>query len=427
MKKLNVLTLAVAAAALTGCTLSRGSANPTFNQTGVVTKEEQKANVRKVYKDSVDNVEDLETLDDDGSDTDVTDDTPTEDTSTEETPTEETDGEDTEDAEEDESIETKIDSYHVDYTYDYALKATYAGYPIFDESEKETYSLTYVKTEEDFFLDLEVSHSYKLNSRYSGAQSVHAIFQDNTLFLESSVTYGEETYSSKEAYDIRRHHIYGEFGDFFRYTYLDLLFVDGSKQDSYTALDALLDAEGVEITDATENTVTISFLYEELAATIVFNTELETIVSATFDSSAYLQNLLNKITVRPNGHGPKEEPIEGEETTEETTEEESLFKVEEAKQIMTVNFSYNDQVANKLTEEEIAEYHTHEHGKYDHYNDHSYYGDDDHGKHNHDSEGWGHSPEESDNNDYDWNWGEKDDYDDDSWWDDDNVPSQENA
>ncbi len=427
MKKLNVLTLAVAAAALTGCTLSRGSANPTFNQTGVVTKEQQKANVRKVYRDSVDNVEDLETLDDDGSDENITEDTPTEGTPSEGTPTEGTEGEETEeDEEEDEAIETKIGSYHVDYTYDYALKATYAGYPIFDESEKETYSLTYVKTEEDFFLDLEVSHSYKLNSRYSGAQSVHAIFQDNTLFLESSISYGEETYTSKEAYDIRRHHIYGEFGDFFRYTYLDLLFVDGSKQDSYTALDALLEAEGVEITDATENTVTISFLYEELAATIVFNTELQTVVSATFDSSAYLQNLLNKITVRPHGHGPKEEPVEGE-TSEETTEEENLFKVEEAKQIMTVNFSYNDQVADKLTEEEIAEYHTHEHGKYDHYNDHSYYGDDDGGKHNHDSEGWGHSPEDSDNEDYDWNWGENDDYDDDSWWDDDDFLGEEIA
>lgn len=450
MKKANILTLIAAAATLTGCTINNATPNKEFTETGVVTKEDQKQNVRKIYKKSVDNVEDLETIDSDDTDETTTDETPVED----ETPTEEDtpveddtkeESDDTTDTDEDEDdsedIKSQVSSYHVDYTYEYALKATYAGFPLFDEGEKETYSLTYVKENEDIFLDLTMSHSYKLNSNYSGEESVHAIFQDNTLYLESSVSYGEEVYTTKEAYAIRRHHVYGEFGDFFRYTYLDLLFADNSKENSYSALDALLEAEGVEITDATDNTVSIKFSYDELDATIVFNTELQSVVSATFDSSAYLNNLLNKIVVRDNhddhhGHEGKDFPEEDKdetsettevtdessETTEETTEvvEENPFKVEEAKQVMTVNFSYNDQVANKLSEEEIAEYHVHQHGHYDHYNDHSYYGEEK-GNHKHDSEGWDHSFDENEYDNHGWDFDDSDDYDSDSWWDDDNV------
>ena len=68
------------------------------------------------------------------------------------------------------------------------------------------------------------------------------------------------------------------------------------------------------------------------------------------------------------------------------------LQIDEAILKVTANYSYNDQVANRLTDEEIETYAKH-HGynDYGHKNDHSYYGDEKRNG-NHDHDDWGDYP-----------------------------------
>lgn len=382
MKKLNALTLGAAILALTGCTVGSNQTNNLFDETGVVTKETSKANVRKLYREGVETTEDLETIE-------------------EETPTV--------DETETEEEKKEINSYHVDYSYEYATKASIANRVIVDSWEKEEYSLSYVLEGEDLFLDMTLKHSYQQNQYVTGSEEVHAIYQDGRLYVKNTYTFGEFEMTDVDSYRIRKHDLYYEFGDFFRQTYLDLLFVEGDKTESYNLLDVLLNKENVEIVDADATTVSIKFDYDEFEVTIVFDTELNTITGATFDHSKALADYYSDIVIydhRPEhgGHGHEDENATNSE--ENPAEPENLFKLEDAKEIISVRFSYNDQTANKLTEEQIAEYrNNHGFGEYGHHNDHSYYGDD-HGHHGggHDSGHWDDKPDEDDY--YDWGWGD---------------------
>ena len=135
----------------------------------------------------------------------------------------------------------------------------------------------------------------------------------------------------------------------------------------------LLEAENVEIVDVDETTVTMNFDYEGIDASIKFNTELSTVVSATFDESAILLESLNN-----KNHG-------------ELQIDEAILKV-------TANYSYNDQIANRLNDEEIETYAKHHgHNDYGHKNDHSYYGDDKRNG-NHDHDDWGDYPGQLEDN-----------------------------
>ena len=384
MKKLNALTLGAAILALTGCTVGSTQLNNLFDETGVVTKETSKAKVKKLYREGVETTEDLETIEED-VDTPVVDETETV-----------------------EEEKKEIASYHVDYSYEYVTKASIANRVIVDSWEKEEYSLTYVLEDNDLFLDMTLKHSYKQNEFVTGSEEVHAIYQEGRLYVTNTYTFGEFEITDKDSYRIKKHDLYYEFGDFFRQTYLDLLFVEGDKTESYNLLDVLLNKENVEIVGADATTVSIKFDYDEFEVTIVFDTELNTITGATFDHSKALADYYSDIVIydhRPEygGHGHEEEnPANTDETTAEL---ENLFKLEEAKEVISVKFSYNDQKANKLTEEEIESYHNyHGFGEYDHHNDHSYYGDD-HGHHGggHDSGHWGDKPGEDDYYDWDWN------------------------
>lgn len=376
MKKSHIIITSLAVLALSSCTINDlvSAGNELFGgQTGVVSEESTKKNVRKVYSESIENTEELETLTDEDELTG------------EEVPSEEQPGSVDEgnvegeevvpgETEEEQPITDVITSYHVDYTYEYGLKASVHDYQVINQSEIETYSLTYVQEENGVFLDMSMTHSYKENDYYFGTQTVHAIYQDDVLYVTASIDNGGYYKSEyKESFEIRRGRVYKEFGDFFRYTYLDLLFVSGSKQDSYSLLDTLLEAENVEIVDVDETTVTMNFDYEGIDASIKFNTELSTVVSATFDESAILLESLNK-----KNHG-------------ELQIDEAILKV-------TANYSYNDQVANRLTDEEIETY-TNRHGydDYGHKNDHSYYGDDKRNG-NHDHDDWGDYPGQPEDN-----------------------------
>ncbi len=406
MKKINALTIGAAILALTGCTANQAQTNnKMFDQTGVVTTETSKASVKKLYRDGVETTEELETIDEEVESTDeevVDEEEVTTGELVEETPAEETEE------------KADISSYHVEYSYEYATKASIANRVIIDSWEKEEYSLTYVLEDEELFLDMSLKHSFQRNEYCKGSEEVHAIYQDGRLYVTNTYTFGEFEITDKDSYRIKRNFLYYEFGDFFRQTYLDLLFVDGDKEGSYNLLDVLLDKENVEIVDADERTVSIKFDYDEFEVTIVFDTTLNTITGATFDHSKALMERYSDIVItdkrKENNHHNKDveqvEDVEG----EVPAEEENLFKLEEAKEIIKVNFSYNDQAVNKLTEEEIAEYHNHHgYGEYGHHNDHSYYDDDDNGHHGHhghgghDSEDWDEDrPDEDD--DYYWDW-----------------------
>ena len=375
MKKSHIIITSLAVLALSSCTINDlvSAGNELFgDQTGVVTEEATKKNVRKVYSESIENTEELETLTDEDEPTG------------EEVPDEEQPGSVDEgnvegsevvpEETEEQPITDVITSYHVDYTYEYGLKASIHDYQIINQSEIETYSLTYVQEENGVFLDMSMTHSYKENDYYFGTQTVHAIYQDDVLYVTASIDNGGYYKSEyKESFEIRRGRVYKEFGDFFRYTYLDLLFVSGSKQDSYSLLDTLLEAENVEIVDVDETTVTMNFDYDGIDASIKFNTELSTVVSATFDESAILLESLNN-----KNHG-------------ELQIDEAILKV-------TANYSYNDQIANRLTDEEIETYAKHHgHNDYGHKNDHSYYGDDKRNG-NHDHDDWGDYPGQPEDN-----------------------------
>ena len=254
MKKINVLTIGAAVLALAACTTNSGQANNMFDETGVVR-----------YKDGVETTEDLETIEED--DAVVT------------TP-------------EDSETETEITSYHVEYSYEYAIKASIANHTIVDAWEKEEYSLTYVVDGEDLFLDMDLKHSYKEHEYCYGSEEVHAVYQDEKLYVKNTYTFGPDEFTTTDSYRIRKHQLYYEFGDFFRQTYLDLLFVEGDKTESYNLLDILLDKENVEIVDADATTVSIKFDYDEFEVTIVFDTTINTITGAHSMIARHLQIII---------------------------------------------------------------------------------------------------------------------------------------
>ena len=119
MKKSHIIITSLAVLALSSCTINDlvSAGNELFGgQTGVVTEEEAKKNVRKVYSESIENTEELETLTDEDEPTG------------EEVPSEEQPGSVDEgnvegeevvpgETEEEQPITDVITSYHVDYTY----------------------------------------------------------------------------------------------------------------------------------------------------------------------------------------------------------------------------------------------------------------------------------------------------------------------
>lgn len=393
MKKTNALMMLGAVTLLSACSFRLNINNDLFSSTGTVNQEEEKTNVRKLYRDGVETAEDLENLDDEGTVTEGETTTEEGGTTEGETPTEGGEGETTEG----EETPEEITSYHVDYSYDYAIKASIDGYTIIDRFETESYSLTRVNEENGVWMELNRTHAYKANDYFSGSEEVNAIFQDNVLYLSSNIVAGQYTYSEKAAFEIHKKHIHNKFGDFFRYTYLDLLFVEGNKEESYSLLDVLLEQENVTVTDVKEDRVSISFTNENFDATITFNTQKNYIVSASFDTSKVLRSMYEEIIIAKEG------------------KEGNVFSLDEIKEVVTMNFSYNESEANRLSEEQIAEYQYRGNNNYGHYNDHHGYGEEQgghHDGHGHDSDDWGYdegnNPDHGDD-DYGWGWGNEED------------------
>lgn len=340
---------------------------PTGFQEGVVDTPTQKSDVKKMYNEALDTTEEME----DFVEEDV--ETPEDPTQNPEDIPEAPEGE-TPDVEETptEPEETPtINSYHVDYTMTYNMSASIEDFVFYETSEKHTYSLTHVKEGEDVFMELDMSHEYNDSSvfgDFSGKQSVNAIFQEEKLYItrsfENSLDRGEK--ESKTCHDINRRHIHREYSDYFLLMSVNAMFDPTSRENNNALLEELLTNETVEIIDVSEDEVKIKFDYYGGVATMVFDTELKAFKTITFDKSKQKEDInLDEEVETPDVE--EETPTEPEtpEIKEGYRNEKHDDKedhgnrkavVDEYTYLVTINFSYNDQIADKLTEEEKQEY-----------------------------------------------------------------------
>lgn len=367
-------------------------------QQGVVNDKVTQKNVKKLYDSSLETTEELEDL----SDVEVTEEdlmdetTPSTGPVEEEQPVEDSSSspvvDDTSSTVEDststpveEPVESKINSYHVDYVIDYAFSASLGEHKVYDVSEQQSYSLTYVENEDEVFLKMNLVHSYKEND-FAGSQSIEVIYQQveegkYRLFVSQEITnnWFEQTYVMKTSHRIHPGHIYREYGDYFISMAENAMLDPTSKIANDELIESLLTSENVEIVDVDETTVKVKFLYENMDTTMVFDTTLNAFTSITFDKSNELKEIVDENEANNNP-----------------------FTIDNYKYMVSMNFTYNNSTMDKLSEEEMMEYQSR--GKdYSHYND--YHGRDDkedfdhsyHGGHDprHDyDDGFGHRPDD---------------------------------
>ena len=317
---------------------------------GVVTNTQTQTNVKKLYNRSLDNTEDLEDL----SDLDVID----------EDLEEPSEGEIEEPPVEEEPT-TLISSYHVDYVIDYAFSASLDGHKIYENYEKQTYSLTYVEMEEEVFLKMNLAHEYK-EDRFAGKQNIEVIYQKvedekYRLFVTQEIENGffgnSHKMVEKTSHRINPKHIYHEYGDYFISMAENAMLDPSSRLENDSLLETLLTSDEVEIINVDENSVKIKFNYNDTVTTMVFNTELETFTSIVFDKS----NVFNHVL-------------------EENENNENPFTIDESRYMVSMDFTYNDSLPEKLTAEEMQEYY-YKNKDYGHYND-RYYGEEKKDHHN---------------------------------------------
>lgn len=354
-------------------------------QEGVVNNPTVKTNVKKLYNQALDTTEDLEDLNDveQPSDDPTNVENPGEDVTNPENPGDVVENPPVEDTEEptEEPVDNVITSYHVDYVIDYAFSASIEEHPIFTNSEKQIYSLTYVETEEEMFLKMDLAHEY-LEDGYSGQQNIGVIYQkvddkDYRLFvnqkIQNSYWGSSRTYEEKTSHRINPRSIYHEYDDYFISMAQNAMLDPTSRLENDSLMETLLTSENVEIIDVDENSVKIKFNYNDTETTMIFDTTLQTFTSITFDKSNEFQHIL-----------------------EENEKNENPFTIDEYRYTVSMNFTYNISTMEKLTEEEMKEYRSKDRD-YSHYND--YYGRGDKEDYHHGYHG-GHDPYHNDHDNH---------------------------
>lgn len=359
---------------------------PTGFQEGVVNTPTQKTDVKRMYNEALDTTEEMEDFVEEG-----------------ETPEVEEPKEPEQTPEVEEPSETPVEpeqtpaitSYHVDYSMTYSMSASIGDFVFYETNEKHTYSLTHVKEEEDVFMELDMSHEYADSSifgDYSGKQSVNAIFQEEKLYITQSFenSLGHGGREIKTAHDIKRRHIHHEYSDYFLLMSVNAMFDPTSRENNNALLEELLTNETVEIVDVAEDEVKIKFDYYGGVATMVFDTELKAFKSITFDKSKQKEDVNfdeevgEEVTPETEETPEVKEAYKGHKDHDEDDEDKGQGNdvvVDEYTYLVTINFSYNDQVADKLTDEEKAEYRYRGHD-YSHKNHYDGYQDDkDYGYH----------------------------------------------
>lgn len=449
MKKQNLLVL-VSALLFTGCSTINNSNTvknsneetkvSTSLETGKVDQEEKKVEVQKLYESSLDTAEELDSFNtsNNGSTTEETpstsenvpttsedivtsEDVPTtsEDvTTSEETPSTSEDNSQTPFDDE----KQEITSYHVDYTVDYALSVSLQGSQFYSVSEKQLYSLTYVKlSEEDIYLDLTTKYVYQETYSYMGfdrsetySHEINLKYQDNYLYVTQKLG-NKDAKKTKHNIDIKK--LRQKYGDYFLYTSINAMFDPSSRENNKALVEELLTNESVKIVEVGEDFVTIEFDYEDGVATMVFNTKLNAFTSVTFDKSKEKEDVKIDDETKPSeDDSSKETPSTSEDViidnkSEEDTgfayqekhhhndkdedydfdddygyddnyddyvDHESPFTIDDYTYVVNMNFSYNDQEAKLLTEEEQAEY---EDFSFDYNHENNFHGKGDHGYH----------------------------------------------
>lgn len=418
MKKRNLLfTLSVFM--LASCSMITPSSNGNYEE-GIVDKAETKQDVKELYNDSLDTTEDLEEFN--GEDEEITD--------TEEE--QDTNGENDssgEEIEENTPEETEITSYHIDYTIDYALQASVGEHKIINSSEKQAYSLTYVNDNGDVFMELNLTHYYVDTTLFfgevTGEQSINIIYQDEKLYIDQTISnsFGVKE-SRKTSHDINLKRIYKEYSDYFLLMSINSMLDPTSRDDNNALVDQLLTNESVKIIDVTDKSVTVEFDYEDGVATMVFDTELKAFTSITFDKSKQKDDIILDDDFDDIGIDEDDSLIDDDfylddeedyfddredELEDFIDDNEYKINIDLYRYLVNINFSYNDQVSDKLTEEEIAEY-DHFGKHYEHFNDYKDYDDDyDFGYHGGKDEHHGHNdkPYHNGKDDHEDKFGEK--------------------
>ena len=333
---------------------------PTGFQEGVVDTPTQKTDVKRIYNEALDTTEDMEDfVEEDATETPETPDVPEVEEPSEEVPSTPEVEEPTEEEE-----TPAITSYHVDYSMTYSMSASIGDFVFYETDEKHTYSLTHVKEGEDVFMELDMTHEYNDSSLfgdYSGKQSVNAIYQEDKLYItqtfSNSLGHGEK--EVKTAHDIKRRHIHHEYSDYFLLMSVNAMFDPTSRENNNALLEELLTNETVEIVDVSEDEVKIKFDYYGGVATMVFDTELKAFKSITFDKSKQKEdvNLDEEVTEDETPETPEvKEAYKGHKDHDNEEEKGNDVVIDEYTYLVTINFSYNDQIADKLTDEEKAEY-----------------------------------------------------------------------
>lgn len=381
---------------------------------GVVTNPSQKQDVKEMYNDALDTTESLENFE--GSSENGDEFSEGNQISSEELVEEPTSEEITSEVVEEKPTEA-ITSYSVDYTIDYELKASIDGSPIIDTIEKQAYSFTYVNDNDDVFMELDLYLEYSdtlffgdNNYEYTGSQKINMIFQDNILYLSQEISspyFKDEMFSRKTSHRIDKKHLRKEFADYFLLMSVNAMLDPSSRENNNTLVDQLLTNETVEIIEVEDGKIKVQFDYEDGVATMVFDTTLNAFVSVSFDKSKEKDLAFDDIE---DIDDDRDEPFEdidddyiGELPDNDLEDEiednfdsmEDQYKhhkisVDEYRYFINMNFSYNDSVATKLTEEEISEYEAAY--DYGHHNAYGGYKDDfDYGYHGgHDNKGGNH-------------------------------------
>ncbi len=402
MKKRNLL-FTLSAFMLASCSGIVPSSNGNYEE-GIVDKVETKQDVKELYNDSLDTTEDLEEFN--GEDEEITDVEEGQDTNGESNSS-------SEEIEENTPEETTITSYHIDYMIDYALQASVGEYQIINSSEKQAYSLTYVNDNGDIFMELNLTHHYVDTTFFfgevEGEQSINIIYQDEKLYIDQTISnsFGIKE-SRKTSHDINLKRIYKEYSDYFLLMSINSMLDPTSRDDNNALVDQLLTNESVKITDVTDKSVTVEFDYDDGIATMVFDTELKAFTSITFDKSKQKDDIIFDddfyLEDEEDYFDDREDELE-----DFIDDNEYKINIDLYRYLVNINFSYNDQVSDKLTEEEILEYKSF--GKnYEHFNDYKGYDEDyDFGYHGGKDEHHGHNdkPHHNDKDDNEDKFGEK--------------------
>lgn len=418
MKKRNLLfTLSVFM--LASCSMITPSSNGNYEE-GIVDKAETKQDVKELYNDSLDTTEDLEEFN--GEDEEITDAEEEQDTNGENDSS-------SEEIEENTPEEIEITSYHIDYTIDYALQASVGEHQIINSSEQQAYSLTYVNDNGDVFMELNLTHYYVDTTLFfgevTGEQSINIIYQDEKLYIDQTISnsFGVKE-SRKTSHDINLKSIYKEYSDYFLLMSINSMLDPTSRDDNNALVDQLLTNESVKIIDVTDKAVTVEFDYEDGVATMVFDTELKAFTSITFDKSKQKDDIILDDDFDDIGIDEDDSLIDDDfylddeedyfddredELEDFIDDNEYKINIDLYRYLVNINFSYNDQVSDKLTEEEIAEY-DHFGKHYEHFNDYKDYDDDyDFGYHGGKDEHHGHNdkPYHNGKDDHEDKFGEK--------------------